>query len=120
MSGQHGVPTTGELVAAVREFLEQEVVPGDDARVGYLARVAANVLAQCERELALGPGHAAAHAARLAALGVADDAALVAAIRAGALDDRAGDVLAAVRADAVDKLQIGNPRHLLPEDRQSS
>ena len=40
-----------------------------------------------ERELAFGPALAAAHAARLAALGYADDAALAAAVRAGDLDD---------------------------------
>ena len=56
----------------------------------FEARVARNALGIVERELRLGPAIAAAHAARLAGLGFADDAALAAAIRAGALDDGVG------------------------------
>ena len=51
----HGVPTTAELVAAVREFLSDDVMPATEGRLQFHARVAANVLAQVERELALGP-----------------------------------------------------------------
>lgn len=121
MTARRGIPTTAELVAAVRGFLTEDVMPdgGGDARVRYLARVAANVLAQCERELELGPAQAAEHARRLADLGVADDAALVRAIRDGSLDDRLAEVVAVTRADVVARLRIANPRHLLPADRQS-
>lgn len=113
---RHGVPTTAELAAAVRQFLEDEVMPATEGRLRFLARVAANAVAQIEREHLLGPEIQQAHAARLAGLGVADDAQLCAAIRDGQLDDRADEVLAAVRADVVDKLRIANPRHLLPRD----
>lgn len=112
----HGVPTTAELGAAVRQFLEDEVMPATDGRLRFLARVAANAIAQIERELDLGPEVQRAHAERLARLGFADDAQLCAAIRDGSLDDRMTEVLAAVRADVVDKLRIANPRHLLPQD----
>jgi hypothetical protein len=115
----HGVPTTGELAQAVREFLEHEAMPALDGRLRFLARVSANVMAQIEREQALGPQHARAHAQRLAPLGVADDAALSRAIRDGSLDDRMDEVVAATRARVVDKLRVANPRHLRPEDQST-
>jgi uncharacterized protein DUF6285 len=114
----HGVPTTGELAEAVREFLECDVVPGVDERLRFLGRVAANVMAQVERELALGPQHARAHAERPAALGVPDDAALSRAIRDRSLDDRMDEVFAATRAGVVDRLRVANPRYLRPEDQK--
>jgi len=113
----HGVPTGAELAAAVRQFLEDELMPATDGRLRFLARVAANAVAQLEREFVLGPQIRQAHAERLAKLGVAGDAELCAAIRDGSLDDRMDELIAAVRADAVDKLRIANPRHLVSEDR---
>jgi hypothetical protein len=117
MTIPHGVPTPAELLEAVREFLEDEVMPGTEGRLRFHARVAANVVGQIERELALGPALAVAHAERLAALGFADDAELAQAIREGALDDRMDEVVAALRAAAVDKLRIANPRYLHDADR---
>jgi Domain of unknown function (DUF6285) len=115
----HGVPTIGELSEALREYLERDVMPGVDGRLRFLTRVATNVAAQIEREIALGPEHARARAERLASVGVSDDAALSRAIRDGSLDDRMDEVVAALRANVVDKLHIANPRHLKPEDRDS-
>lgn len=115
----HGVPSTGELAAAVREFLQHDVMATADGRVRFLARVAANVMAQIERECALGEQYARAHAERLAALGVADDGALSQAIRGGSLDHRMDEVTAATRAGVVEKLRIANPRYLRPEDQCS-
>jgi hypothetical protein len=115
----HGVPTTGELAEALREFLERDVMPAVDGRLRFLARVAANVAAQIERDIALGPEYARAHAERLERIGAADDAALSRAVRDGSLDDRMGDVVAAIRATVVDKLRVANPRYLDPEDRNS-
>src|SRR4051794_5730259 len=79
--GPHDVPTASELIEAVREFLETDVMAATEGRVQFLTRVAINVLATVERELELGPGQAAAHRTGLASLGVADEGALVAAIR---------------------------------------
>jgi hypothetical protein len=73
MSGPHDAPSAVELVEAVREFLEGEVMTATDGRVRFHARVAARALAIVERELAAGGGPAAAHARRLAALGFASD-----------------------------------------------
>ena len=99
----------------MREFLESDVLPATEGRVRFHARVAANVVAMVARELVLGPGQAAAHEARLAALGVRNDAELAAAIRSGALDARADEVRAAVRATVADKLAVANPGYLRRE-----
>lgn len=111
-----GVPTSAELAHAVKEFLEHEVMPQADPRLRFMARIAANVVGSIERELTLGDDHARAHAARLHALGVADDAELSRQIRDGKLDNRLEEVRAALRATTVEKLRIANPRYLRPED----
>jgi aminoglycoside phosphotransferase (APT) family kinase protein len=107
-TGPHDRPTAAELLDAVGEYLA-EVRDGVEGRVGFHARVAGNVVATVRRELELGPAQAAAHSARLAALGVATDAELAAAIRSGAVDDRLDEVTAAVRASVRDKLAVANP-----------
>lgn len=107
----HGVPTAGELVEAVREFLAADVMTATEGRVRFHARVAVNVLATVERELALGPAQAVAHRRRLDSLGVADDAELALRIRTGALDDRWDEVVAVVRAGVADKLAVANPAY---------
>ena len=107
----HDRPTGPGLLRAVREFLATEVTMTDPS-LAFHARVAANALRIAEREAMLAAGHARDHRARLAALGCADDAELCAAIRDGSLDHRFDDVIAAVRAMAVDKLAVANPSHL--------
>ncbi len=107
----HDAPTAAQLVEAVREFLEGDVMAATEGRVRFHARVAARVLAVVERELAAGAAPAAAHAARLAALGCDSDADLAAAVRSGALDDRWDAVVAAVRAAVADKLAVANPSY---------
>ncbi|MEY2523719.1 MAG: hypothetical protein QOJ66_2284 [Ilumatobacteraceae bacterium] len=108
----HDVPSTGELVEAVREWLQSDVLAASDGRLQYHTRVAINVLSIVERELALGATHEAAHLDRLRTLGVADDAALAAAIRSGELDDRLPEVRALVWQSVRDKLAVANPRYL--------
>ena len=112
----HDRPSGAELAEAVREWVEDDVAGATTGRVRFHTRVAANVLSTIERELRLGPAHAAAHARRLAALGVADDAALAAAIRAGELDHRFDEVRAAVWSSVRDKLAVAHPGYddLLP------
>lgn len=107
--GPHDAPTAPQLVEAVREYLERDVMGATTGRVQFHARVAAKVLATVERELAMGPAIAAAHRDRLAALGFADDAALAAAIRAGEVADRSDEISAAVSAAVSDKLAVANP-----------
>jgi len=110
------MPTTAELVEALRGFLEQDVMPGTEGRLSFMARVAANVAATVERELVLGPERAQRHAERLAKLGVRDDDELAGAIRAGELDDRLDEVIEIARRDVVEKLSLWNPRYVEPED----
>ncbi|MFC5814935.1 DUF6285 domain-containing protein [Nonomuraea harbinensis] len=104
----HDAPTSAQLVAAVREFLETDVLPAAEGRVRFHTRVAINVLAMVEREIELGPSQALDHETRLAALGVASDAELAAAIREGRLDDN--PMLAPFLKEAVRaKLAVANP-----------
>ena len=108
----HDRPTVAELVEAVREFLERDVMPATEGRLQFHARVAVNVLGMVERELELGPGQAVAHAEGLVRLGVADEAELAASIRSGALDDRYDEVVDFVRQTVRAKLEVANPKYL--------
>jgi Domain of unknown function (DUF6285) len=110
----HGRPTAGELVEAVIGFLRDEVSAELDARFSYQLRIAIHALEVVGRELELGPAQLARHQSRLAALGVPDDAALAAAIRAGRLPDTPA-VREALRADTRDRLLVANPKWLPPD-----
>jgi hypothetical protein len=107
----HDIPSAAALLDAVREFLESDVLPVTEGRLRFHVRVAANVVGMVAREVVLGPVHAALHAQRLEALGMGSDSELAAAIRSGALDWRAEDVRAAVRATVADKLAVANPKY---------
>ncbi|MEY2431654.1 MAG: hypothetical protein QOC92_1379 [Acidimicrobiaceae bacterium] len=112
MTEPHDRPTATELVEAVREFLERDVMAATEGRVQFHTRVAVNVLGMVQRELDLGPEQAVAHRARLNALGFADEAELAAAIRRGDVDDRYDEVKSAVTATVTDKLKVANPKYL--------
>ncbi|HWA67796.1 MAG TPA: DUF6285 domain-containing protein [Mycobacteriales bacterium] len=105
-------PTAAQLAEAVEEFLRDELLPALDGRLKFQTLVAANVMAILRRELIDGPAGAAAHQERLASLGVADDAALVAAIRGGEMDDRIAEVIATLRPSVEAAVKIANPKHL--------
>lgn len=112
MVSPHDRPTLAELVEAVREWVERDLVRATDSGLRFHARVAANMLAVVERELSLGESLDAAHRERLDSLGVIDDADLVAAIRSGRLDARDSEVRALVWASVRDKLLVANPAYL--------
>jgi aminoglycoside phosphotransferase (APT) family kinase protein len=121
-----GRPTAAELAEAVREHFDRAL--GDQSRAGkstgsdstrFETRVVRNAVAVVERELRLGPAFAASHAERLAGLGFADDAALSAAIRTGALDDDWSNVAPVLAAWARDQLLVANPSYLPSEVRGS-
>lgn len=112
MTEPHDRPTAAELVEAVREFLERDVMAATEGRVQFHTRVAVNVLNTVQRELELGPAQTTAHRERLDALGFADEAELAAAIRAGDVDDRYDEIKAAVTATVTDKLRVANPKYL--------
>jgi hypothetical protein len=107
-----GRPTATELVEAVREYLEGDVMEGSDRGARFKGRVARNALLTVERELRLGPTMAEAHAARLAALGFDDDRQLAGALRSGTFDGAWGEVGPALAAAARDQLLVANPAYL--------
>ncbi len=119
MNEPHDAPTIAQLVEAVREFLERDVMAATEGRVRFHTRVAVNVLKMVERELELGPDQVADHRAALERLGVGDEAALAAAIRSGALDDRRDDVLDVLRQTVRAKLEVANPGYLSPGMRRT-
>ena len=108
----YGRPTATELVEAVREWIDGDVRDATEGRVAFHARVATNALAMVERELALGPGHRATHAAGLATLGCTDQSDLAERIWSGSLDDRADEVRLVVAASVRSELEVANPRWL--------
>jgi hypothetical protein len=112
-AGPHDSPSAAELVEAVREFLERDVMPAAEGRVQFHTRVAVNVLGMVERELALGADQAERHREGLARLGVSSEAELAALIRdADAADPRLDDIAAFVRQTVRDKLEVANPTYL--------
>ncbi|HET7045815.1 MAG TPA: DUF6285 domain-containing protein [Gaiellaceae bacterium] len=91
-------PTASELAAAVREFLEAELVPVlDDHRLRFRTLVAMNALGMVEREVAAPPADRA------------DDAALAARIRAGEVGVEA---LPELKEAVAAKLRVSNPAYL--------
>lgn len=109
----YGEPTLVELLDAVREWLEAEAGSAAGAersgRHAFDARVAANILAMAARELQLGDEHRRRHAERLAVLGVADDRALAARIRAGVSDAEKSVLHVALRLAVDDRLAVCDP-----------
>jgi len=116
----HDRPTAAELVVAVREYLEHDVMPGTEGRLSFHARVAANVLGMVERELTDGAALDAAEHAGLVALlghdGTIPDLTreLAHRIRDGSLDDRRAAVADHVRASVGRKLAVANPTYAEP------
>jgi len=121
-------PTAGELLGAVRRFLQKEVVPQLEGPLRYHARVAANVVAIVAREIETEESQLHLEWERLGRLLDADDTLpasrealrrgvaarsedLVRRIRAGEAD--AGpwrrEVLDHLRATVADKLDVARP-----------
>ncbi len=115
----HGRPTAAELVDAVREHLAEAVAPTLSGAAAFQLKVAGNALAIVARELSeplITAATAEVRRSALAGLGVADEAALAAAIRSGSLD--AGPaVVSVIRPAVVDRVRVANPRWLEGSDR---
>lgn len=114
----HDRPTAAELVAAVREYLERDVMVATEGRVAFHARVAVNVLGMVERELELGAKQDAEEHDRLVALLGRDGTVreltevLARGIRDSSLDLPWSDTVAAVQETVRAKLEVANPRYL--------
>jgi Domain of unknown function (DUF6285) len=125
-------PTAGELVAAVRQFLEAELLPTlADPRLRFQALVAANVLTIAERELLTEEDHLREEWQRLVEVAAVSGPAperlaalrqavregnehLCEQIRRGAFDDapRFADLCRRLRQTVERKLEVANPRYL--------
>jgi hypothetical protein len=111
-------PTAVELLEAIREFLEHDVMPASEGRVQFHTRVAVNALGMLARELRVGPELDAAERDRLGVLLGHDadlptlTAELAGRIRDGSLDDRRAEVVSAVRESVRAKLLVSNPDYL--------
>lgn len=112
-----GQPNALELLAAVRGYLENSAIPGLTGHAAFHGRVAANVVATLEREIAHGPAALAAEHARLKALLDRDGsleelrAELCARFQAGALDAQSPGVLEHMLQTAADRVAIEQPSY---------
>jgi hypothetical protein len=96
----HDRPAAAELVEAVREFLEQEILPGlGDPRLRFRTLVAMNALGIAVRELATGETGPTE----------AERRALAQQIRAGQAPE---GTLALLKEQVAAKLRVASPRYL--------
>ncbi len=109
----HDVPTAAQLIEAVREWMERDVMTGTSGRLQFHTRVAINLLSMVERELVSGRGQSRRHRERLVTLGVSSESELASAIREGRFDDRIDDVADLVRDSVIDKVLVANPGYLV-------
>jgi len=112
----HDAPSATQLIEAVREFIEGDVMAATDGRVQFHARIAGRVLAMVERELA-DPSAVGLHRSRLATLGMADDRELAAAIRAGQPDVLGPVATYLIWLAVLEKVRVANPGYLRSEDQ---
>jgi hypothetical protein len=127
-------PTAVELLEAMRDFLESEVLPELSGRRQFHLRVTINLLSILAREWEQEDGAARKEWSRLAELlatGAAEPvtpAALresVAAmnrdlserIRSGAFDDRWTELIPILREAVIDKLKVANPQYIEGDER---
>jgi len=112
VAAPHDPPSAEQLVESVREWLETDVLPNVEGRLQFHTRVAMNVLAMVEREIALGGQQEVRHLAGLQAFECDSDAELAQKIRNHELDSRHSEVEAFVFSSVVEKLRVANPKYL--------
>lgn len=103
MTGPHDRPTPQELAEAVREFLQEEILPiVDDRRLKFRTIVAINGLGIAERELW-------ATSEPQSNEQLEEDWALARKIRAGDVPE---DAVRLLKEQVAQKLRVSNPRAL--------
>lgn len=107
----YGSPTATQLLEAVEGFL-RDGLAGDDRALSFKARVAANVVAIVRRQLEAGGAPYEQVRAALDTLGVADEAALSARVREGAIDHRSRELRRVLELLARTRLAVSNPQYL--------
>lgn len=110
-------PSLVELVAVVREFLEQKALPALEGHTAFHARVAANALGIVERQLEQGASAEAAERARLEALlgraGTLEELnrELCRRIRGGEIGGDDAELMRHLRETTLAKLAVDQPRY---------
>ncbi len=115
----HDRPTAAELIDAARGALGDHVLPQLEGRPAFELRVSLRALGIVRRELEQSASDASLRASVLASLGVADERELAGQIRAGNLDDRREELIAALRRLTRAKLEVANPRYLALHQQQT-
>jgi len=112
MTAPHDRPSAVELLEAVREWMEKDLLGGIEPRLQFHTRVAMNVLDIVSREIALGADQLESHDELLASFGVKSDAELSQQIRNGDHDTSLLEVLERLRPVIEDKVRVANPKYL--------
>lgn len=112
---RYGSPDAVELLAAVAEFLRDDVVAATTGRTRFHAQVAANVVTMVGREFE----SRAAGAGLEGGLGHASDAALASAVASGEYDGRLVEVVDALRPAVLERLRVVNPRYAHMDDQRA-
>ena len=112
MTAPHDRPSAVELLEAVREWMEKDLMSGIEPRLQFHTRVAMNVLDIVSREIAMGADQLESHDELLASFGVKSDAELSQQIRNGDHDASLLEVLERLRPVIEDKVRVANPKYL--------
>ncbi|CAB4596015.1 unannotated protein [freshwater metagenome] len=112
MTAPHDRPTASELLEALREWMEGELLPSLEGRLQFHTRVAINSLDIVRREIDLGAEQQLTHAEVLSTLGFGSDEELAIAIRNGDFDSNLISLLTTLRPIVEDKVRVSNPKYL--------
>lgn len=112
MTAPHDRPTAIELLEALREWMERDLLPGVEGRLQFHTRVAINMVDIVAREIAVGNSQEKTHAEVLQNLGAATDRELVSAIKDGVYDSDLIELLLSLRPVVEDKVRVANPKYL--------
>ncbi|NDK88296.1 phosphotransferase family protein [Gordonia desulfuricans] len=104
------VPTSADLISAVRDFLRTTASDADPT-VAYRTKVAGHILGICAREAELGDTLRAQHRELLHRHGYRDDAELALQIRADAADAADPAIREVITHAIAARLAVANPRH---------
>ncbi len=110
-------PTCTELVEAVREFIQDDLLPIAEDHLAFNTRIAIGVLKIIERELTLGPAADETERQRLQDLlgrnGTREqlNRALCQQLREAARDEKDTPLIEHLRQTTMAKLSIDNPRY---------
>lgn len=105
-----GQTSLAEMISALSEWNERELLPHLTGREKFQSRIAANLLSQLAREAQMGRDFAFRQRDRLKALGLSPPA-LCQGLATGALDWRDGPVFDHLRLSVVERLLIDQPQY---------